>query len=44
MTNRQTAATLPAAIFLGALVAITEIHRHAAAILWPLFVFILDQN
>lgn len=44
MTRRQTAATLAAAVFLGALVAITEIHRHAAALLWPLFVFILDHN
>lgn len=44
MTRLQGIATLLAAVFLGALVAITEIHRHAAALVWPLFVFILEQN
>ena len=44
MTKAQGIATLAAAVLLGALVAITEIHRHAAAVVWPLLVFILEQN
>ena len=39
------AALVSAALIIGAaLLAVFEIHRHAAALLWPLFVFILDHN
>jgi len=36
-------ASIAVAISLGALIAITEIHRHIAAIIWPALVFIFEQ-
>jgi hypothetical protein len=39
----KTFGSIAVAIVLGALVAITEIHRHIAAFIWSLMVFIFEQ-
>jgi hypothetical protein len=39
----KTLGSITIAILLGVLIATTEIHRHIAAMIWPLMVFIFEQ-